>query len=70
MPVTIGVLIGSGLAFRVAPKLGGLLFGESPHDASVFGFVALTLFLIMGLAGGRPALRVARKSLSETLREG
>ena len=70
VPVTIGVLIGSGLAFRVAPKLGGLLFGESPHDASVFGFVALTLFLIMGLAGGRPALRVARKSLSDTLREG
>ena len=70
VPVTLGVLIGSGLALRVAPKLGGLLLGENPHDASVFGLVALTLFVIMALAGGRPAFRVARKSLSETLREG
>jgi putative ABC transport system permease protein len=70
VPVVLGVLIGSGLALRVAPKLGGLLFGESPHDASVFGLVSLVLLVVMALAGGRPALRVARASLAKTLREG
>jgi predicted permease len=70
VPVVLGVLIGSGLALRIAPKLGGLLFGESPHDASVFALVSLVLLVVMALAGGRPAVRVARASLAKTLREG
>jgi predicted permease len=68
IPIAIGMILGGALAFVVTPSLALLLFGENPHDASIFALVTGGLTAVMIVAGGRPAYQVATAPLTESLR--
>jgi putative ABC transport system permease protein len=69
IPIAIGMLVGAALAFVVTPLFALLLFGENPHDATVFALVIGGLTAVMIAAGGRPAYQVATAPLTDSLRE-
>ena len=70
IPLAIGLGAGGLAAFGVAPSLSWLLFGENPHDPTVYAAVIGLLTAVMIIAAGRPALRAANSSIVDTLREG
>ena len=55
-----GIAIGVVIALAGGQWLGPLLFDESPHDPLVFGFVAVVLLGVTGLASFVPSRRAAR----------
>jgi predicted permease len=64
----LGVGLGILAAFLVAPRLEPLLFHTSPHDAAVYGTVAIVLLLVGVAASVVPALRATRVDPSTALR--
>ena len=68
--VGLGVIVGIGLAWAVAPRLEGLLFGVDPLDPA--GFTGAGFFLLaVGIgAAWIPARRAARTDPVDALRAG
>lgn len=68
--VGVGVVIGLVLAWLVAPRLEGLVFGVDP--ASPLGFTGAGLFLLAvgAVAAWLPARRAARTDPVNALRAG
>ncbi len=64
----IGVLVGTGLAAATTRMLSFFLFGVSPFDPAVFGFVIVTLLASGLIASFIPARRATRVDPIETLR--
>jgi predicted permease len=58
--VAAGIVIGVVIALASGPRLGPLLFQESPRDPLVFGFVVAALLGVTALASFVPARRAAR----------
>jgi len=58
--VTVGVVLGSSVAFAAGRFVASLLYEVSPANPVVYSGVALTLILVAGIAGSVPAWRVAR----------
>jgi putative ABC transport system permease protein len=59
-PVAIGLVLGSGVAFMLAPLIGEGLFGADPHDPLVFVLVPIALLMAAALAVLGPARRALR----------
>jgi ABC-type antimicrobial peptide transport system permease subunit len=57
---TIGVILGSGVALLVAPRIGSLLFDVSPREPVILVTGALTLIGVTVLACIVPAWRATR----------
>lgn len=58
--IAVGLAIGVGLAYLLAPLLGEVLLGASPHDPLIFGGVTGAIVLVSGLAVLLPAYRALR----------
>ncbi|HZD04570.1 MAG TPA: FtsX-like permease family protein, partial [Longimicrobiales bacterium] len=67
--VVVGVALGAGAAWVVAPKMQRLLYHVSPRDPLVYGGVAVVLLAVAGAAALVPAGRATRVDPSEALRE-
>ena len=67
-PVAIGVVLGIGVAFVVAPLIGEGLFGTNPHDPVVFVLVPLGLIAAAAFAALGPATRAVRLDPMQALR--
>jgi predicted permease len=65
---TLGVLLGLGVAYFAAGKLGPLLFSTSPRDPAVLIGVAAVLLIVAFLAGAVPAWAAARVDPMTALR--
>lgn len=65
-----GVALGLAGAWGATRLLNRLLYGVSPTDPSVLGFVAVVLVAVAGLAAFAPARRAARIDPVEVLRGG
>jgi ABC-type antimicrobial peptide transport system permease subunit len=65
---TIGVLLGLGVAYLAAGKLGPLLFSTSPRDPVVMVGVAAVLLVVAFFAGAVPAWAAARVDPMTALR--
>jgi ABC-type lipoprotein release transport system permease subunit len=63
-----GVAVGLALAWLVAPRIAGLLFGVAPQDAQIFAGVATVLTAAALVASAVPGLRAARIDPSTALR--
>jgi putative ABC transport system permease protein len=66
--VTTGVACGLTGFVLLGRLLGAVLFGVSPHDATVLAPVALVLIATALMANGLPARRAARLDPMRTLR--
>ena len=64
----VGVVLGAGIALGVGRWVEPLLFNESAHDPVVFGFVALILLVVAGVASFIPARRASRVDPMQALR--
>jgi putative ABC transport system permease protein len=58
--VTIGVVLGLGIALTVTRLLEGLLFGTTATDPATFALVCVTLFVAAAVASAVPALRAMK----------
>ena len=69
VPLSLGVAIGTGLALRVAPAMGGVLLGVSPTDPSVY--LAVTGMLVVSALGAAlaPSVRATRIQPAVALRD-
>jgi predicted permease len=65
---TIGVLLGLGVAYFAANKLGPLLFSTSPRDPAVLLGVGATLLVVAFFAAAIPAWAAARVDPMTALR--
>ncbi|HUH12762.1 MAG TPA: ABC transporter permease [Longimicrobiales bacterium] len=65
--VAIGVVLGGGAAFLLAPRVEALLFETPARDPWTFGAVVLTLGLVALVASALPALRATRVDPREAL---
>jgi predicted permease len=63
-----GVLIGTVVALAASNRIGGLLFGVSPRDPTVYGVVAVAMIVVSAVACLVPALRAARVHPAVALR--
>jgi predicted permease len=68
-PILLGIVAGLGAALALGRMLASLFFGVSVADPVLFGAVALLLTGVALLASAGPALRAARVSPGEALRE-
>lgn len=66
--VTVGVVLGGGLALWGSRWMENLMFQQSPRDPVVFGVVSLVLLAVALLASSGPALRAARVDPNIALR--
>jgi putative ABC transport system permease protein len=57
---SVGVAVGTAVAFVGGPQLGPLLFAVSPHDPVIFSGVAVVLLVVGAIAGAVPSWRVMR----------
>jgi putative ABC transport system permease protein len=63
-----GVMAGLLLAWLLAPRIAGLLYGVAPQDAQIFVGVALVLVVAALVASVIPGVRAARVDPSTALR--
>jgi putative ABC transport system permease protein len=63
-----GVMAGLVLAWLLAPRIAGLLYGVAPQDAQIFVGVALVLVVAALVASVIPGVRAARVDPSTALR--
>ena len=63
-----GVLIGTVAALAASNHVGGLLFGVSPREPTVYGVVAVMMIVVSAAACISPALRAARVHPAVALR--
>jgi ABC-type antimicrobial peptide transport system permease subunit len=66
--ILLGVVIGLGAAWLLAPRVGDLLFEVSPRDPAVLGLVAAVLIAAALMAGLVPGLRATRVDPATALR--
>ena len=66
--VTIGVAAGVLASFGAAQKISSLLFGVSPHDATILTAVVVILVATALVANTLPARRAARIDPMRSLR--
>jgi predicted permease len=66
--IVLGVVIGLGAAWLLAPRVGDLLFEVSPRDPAVMSLVAVVLLGAASLAGLVPGLRATRVDPARALR--
>ena len=66
--VTIGIVLGGGIALWTGPWLKPLLFEESPHDPAVFAVVLALLVAVAVAASWLPARRASRIDPQTALR--
>ena len=67
--LAIGLVMGSGLAFAVAPFAQSLVFGMPPHDAKPVGLACILLATVAIAASYLPARRAARLAPLRALRD-
>jgi putative ABC transport system permease protein len=67
-PLGLGLALGIGLAWLLAPLLGEALFGSDPQDPLVFSLIPLTLALASGLGLWIPSRRASRTDPMMVLR--
>ena len=67
-PALIGMLLGVGLAFFLAPLLGEILYGTNPRDPWIFTLVPMGLFAVCLVAAFLPARRASRLDPVSVLR--
>jgi ABC-type antimicrobial peptide transport system permease subunit len=66
--LTLGVVVGLGLAWASGKLVGGFLYGVKAHDGWTLAGAAVLLFLSGMLAAYLPARRAARVNPMEALR--
>jgi len=67
--VLAGLLLGTPLSMAIAHLMRAFLYGMNPLDPVLYGFVALTLFLVGFTASYVPALRATRADPARVLRQ-
>jgi ABC-type antimicrobial peptide transport system permease subunit len=67
--LAIGLVLGSGLAFAVAPFAQSLVFGMPPHDVKPVGLACILLATVAIAASYLPARRAARLAPLRALRD-
>jgi len=66
---TLGVAVGTGIAWLAAPMLASLLYGIAPRDPRVIGGAALLMATTALLAAYLPARRLLRLDVVHSLRD-
>ncbi|HEX9564281.1 MAG TPA: ABC transporter permease [Gemmatimonadaceae bacterium] len=66
--VTVGLVLGAGLALWGSKWMEDLMFRQSPRDPMVFGMVTILLFAVALIATAGPAYRAARVDPNVALR--
>ena len=65
---TVGIVVGLGVSYAVAPLIQDLLFEVSPRDPSILASVAIALVLVCGAASLMPGLSATRVDPVRALR--
>lgn len=63
-----GIAVGGAIALIAAPRIGPLLFNQSPRDPVVFGAVTGALLVVAVVASMIPAIRGAKVDPNVALR--